>query len=405
VNHVLPPNHYPLKTIFLVPIKLRENLLLNNILLSKQSSISQENIASPKVSPRLPPTKINDLALLRLSKKNFLLPSDINNRQMDRKSNMRYQFSGDFSPRKKTNDDLKDNASKLISKENETLITDEKQPNKRSFYNVISDIYLCKKFTNVLLSLTALRKPKWLNPYHFKLINDKSFFYESFQQGTLSNENMISIKKNRTLRNVWENLSVGTSHLFNKKILIFWLKYKKRIFFFIQKHTNIYDPTKKFSIIWDLLLMVLIIYLFIIIPLELGFSEFLKDSLHSFKKYGLIFLLLDIAKSLNTSFYNKGILVTNRKDILIQYLHNNFPIDIIALLPLMIDYYLGSGQQFLKFLNMSFLFKYTHFKKIRERLEELVFFNENLISLMKLVFRILLFSHIFACLLYRNAHH
>jgi len=151
--------------------------------------------------------------------------------------------------------------------------------------------------------------------------------------------------------------------------------------------------------------MVLIIYLFIIIPLELGFSEFLKDSLHSFKKYGLIFLLLDIAKSLNTSFYNKGILVTNRKDILIQYLHNNFPIDIIALLPLMIDYYLGSGQQFLKFLNMSFLFKYTHFKKIRERLEELVFFNENLISLMKLVFRILLFSHIFACLLYRNAHH
>ena len=151
--------------------------------------------------------------------------------------------------------------------------------------------------------------------------------------------------------------------------------------------------------------MVLIIYLFIIIPFELVFNEFLKDSLHSFKKYGLIFLLLDIAKSLNTSFYNKGILVTNRKDILIQYLHNNFPIDIIALLPLMIDYYLGSGQQFLKFLNMLFLFKYIHFKKIRERLEELVFFNENLISLMKLVFRILLFSHIFACLLYRNAHH
>jgi len=220
---------------------------------------------------------------------------------------MRSQCSGDFSPRKRKTNDLKNNASKqLITKENETSINDEKQQNKRSFYNIISDIYLCKKFTNVLLNITALRKPKWLNPYHFKLINDKSFFYESFQQGTLSNENMISIKKNRTLRNVWENLSVGTSHLFNKKILIFWLKYKKRIFFFIQKHTNIYDPTKKFSIIWDFLWMVQIIYFFIIIPLEMGFSEFPEDIHHPFKKYGLIFLLLDIAKSLNTHFTIKG---------------------------------------------------------------------------------------------------
>ena len=45
---------------------------------------------------------------------------------------------------------------------------------KISLYNVISEVYLCKKFISILLNLTSLRKPKWLKENHFELINDNA---------------------------------------------------------------------------------------------------------------------------------------------------------------------------------------------------------------------------------------
>jgi len=266
-----------------------------------------------------------------------------------------------------------------------------------SFYNLISDIYLCKKFINILLNLTALRKPKWLNPYHFKLINDKSYINENFQ----TTENINFMRKNSTLRNVWKNFRSGISHFFiSNKIGSLLRRKTKAILVFVEKLMEVYDPTQNFTIIWDFLLMFLIIYFFVLIPFEMSFTEFPEYINHSFQQYGIIFLVLDMLKSINTAYYNKGTLVTNRREVLKKYLNDDFSIDLITILPLMIDFYFGFQIKYFRFLNMLFFLKYSHFKRIRERMEELVFLDENFISLVQLVFRILLFSHIFACIWY-----
>ena len=144
--------------------------------------------------------------------------------------------------------------------------------------------------------------------------------------------------------------------------------------------------------------MFLILFFFIIIPLELSFGDLSKFIPDKYKTYGLFFLLLDVIKSLNTAYYHKGILVTKRKDVMLNYLMERFPIDIITISPMMVNYNIAFEYNYFYFLNMLFYVKYCHFKRIRERLEELIFLNENFIALVKLIFRILLFSHIFACI-------
>ena len=209
------------------------------------------------------------------------------------------------------------------------------------------------------------------------------------------------MRKNSTLRNVWKNFRSGISHFFiSNKIGSLLRRKTKAILVFVEKLMEVYDPTQNFTIIWDFLLMFLIIYFFVLIPFEMSFTEFPEYINHSFQQYGIIFLVLDMLKSINTAYYNKGTLVTNRREVLKKYLNDDFSIDLITILPLMIDFYFGFQIKYFRFLNMLFFLKYSHFKRIRERMEELVFLDENFISLVQLVFRILLFSHIFACIWY-----
>ena len=169
---------------------------------------------------------------------------------------------------------------------------------KKGFYNIISDIYLCKKFTNTLLHLTSLRKTKWLNAYHFKLINDKSFFHGDLKM-MQQTKSLKTSKTFKFLSEVWWSFFHRIYLLFTTNKI--WL-YFKRMKYLIEKFAaiNIYDPTKKFTILWDFIIMILILYFFIIIPFELTFFDSSENLPDTHKKYFLIFLLLDILKSFNT---------------------------------------------------------------------------------------------------------
>ena len=65
-----------------------------------------------------------------------------------------------------------------FEKKTKELDISDESIKKKSFYNVISVLYLCRKFIKTLLNLTALRKIKWLNSHQFELINDKCYFQQ-----------------------------------------------------------------------------------------------------------------------------------------------------------------------------------------------------------------------------------
>lgn len=267
---------------------------------------------------------------------------------------------------------------------------------KNSFYHVISEIYLCKKFIAMLLRATSLRRPKWLNNDHFQLINDKACFYEN-QTGVDGGK----IRNKGKLFKCLKKAKGGIAHCLARNRLLTFLKQEIRsVLNFLGENTQIFDPNRNFTIIWDFLVMFLILFFFVIIPLEIAFSEMVELIPDEYKIYGVFVFVLDALKSLNTAYYHKGILVVNRKEVIKNYIFKRFLVDIVTLIPLMLAYNFESDQSCFGFVNMLFYFKYHHFKRIQERVEELIFLNENLVSLAKLIFRILLFTHIFACAWY-----
>lgn len=137
------------------------------------------------------------------------------------------------------------------------------------------------------------------------------------------------------------------------------------------------------------------------IPIEFSFyAEFPEIPVPFFRKIALSVFLLDMLKSMNTAYYSKGTLVIGRREVVVKYIKDSLFVDLITIFPLWIHFYFGKNHQKIAFLNVLFFLKYFHFKRIRERLEEFAFFDENLLALVKLLLRIVLFSHIFACLWY-----
>lgn len=98
-----------------------------------------------------------------------------------------------------------------------------------------------------------------------------------------------------------------------------------------------------------------------------------------------------------------------------NYLRTGFLIDIFTLAPVILHEFLqfrganlsltgvNINNQYLEALQLLFFFKYKQFTEISKKLGELVFIDrniQNLVALLKLIFRIMVLSHIFACIWY-----
>ena len=299
----------------------------------------------------------------------------------------------------------------IAQKSEKNMIKFGKKPLKRgNFYNVISSFYLCRKFINNLMKLTAFRQPKWLTAYHFDIMNDRVFFYKQYRREIIDSRLPAVYNRKRLYSQIMESSKIqriySICYDFPMKLTVFLSKCKvlfgcfSRHHHFFDKYMKIYDPTKTFTIIWDFIIMLVILFYFIIIPLEITFSLIsLMEPLEIVKQIGMFFLMIDIIKTFNTAYYHKGILVINRREILSKYIYHNFPLDVITIIPVVLNYYCINDGKF-EFFNLFFFIKYSHFKRILQRFQELIFVDQNLVSLIKLVFRMLFFAHIFACFWY-----
>lgn len=260
------------------------------------------------------------------------------------------------------------------------------------FYKVISNLYLTKKFISVLKNLTSFRNPKWLNKQHFQMMNDLAFDYKNYQK----------MKKSMGLKEKKHE----TEKKSNKKFK--FLKEKIKAFAnAIDQILPIFDPSKKFSIFWDCLVLISIFFFFIVIPLDLAFLKKVEQisGLTFMKTACLYIFLLDLFKSSNSSYYSKGVLQKNRKKIIFYYLKSDFITDLLTLIPLFLHHFNiwqekdSSGD----IVQLFFFLKINRFMEISKKLGELIFIDktiQNLVSLANLVIRIMIIAHIFTCIWY-----
>ena len=147
------------------PIKFRENLPLNAILIpeiinpqSQPNSFSDHQIITSKnmnSEQMIIPRNETINALPKISN-NFIQASVYSNKRINYRATY-MNLQGDAT--KRGRDSSKISLDKRIMEVNNN---DEKMKIK-SFYNVISNIYVCKKFISTLYNLTSLRETKWLN--------------------------------------------------------------------------------------------------------------------------------------------------------------------------------------------------------------------------------------------------
>lgn len=285
-------------------------------------------------------------------------------------------------------------------------------PKKKTFYDVISNFYMTKKFMSILRGLTSTRTPKWLNNYHFEMINDICFFHTVYREQEYNNlMNDEKSTKEKLFNEKFKLYSTMKTYFMKKRGGRKILDSYEYILEKLEPYFHVLDPSKSFIICWETLILLCILLYFIVIPLEVSFAlNFfeLANNLSYLNEFTYFLLLFDILKKFNTAYYVKGILVTKRKGIASHYFRQKLWLDLGAVGSLFFkqficDYlnWFSHELWWVKMISFLFFLKVVEFENIIKKFEDLIFFDKSLnnkLALFKLILKIILISHIFACL-------
>ena len=217
-----------------------------------------------------------------------------------------------FAPQK--NSSLIKNLQKVIQDNDSEKDFSKALEKKNKIYLLISNFYLVRKFINILKCITSKRSTKYLNKYHFEIINDKSFSYDA-------HINKHDVK------------TMISSQKFKKtKLSTVLSDYLKILCSNLNNVIPIFEINKVYISIWNFFVVLSMLFFFIYIPIMSCFDEHEVKNFEPFvicKFFSLLILLLDILKCLNTSFYKQGTLIIKRKEIALDYARNYLLIDFL----------------------------------------------------------------------------
>ena len=277
-----------------------------------------------------------------------------------------------------------------------------------------------KKFLHKLRNSTSNRDVNQLKEVNFQILNDKSYFYKeekiSRAMSSTKGVELFALKA----RNIYWELKF----IIRTSMIISTIKS------FIKSNFKVLHPYQNFKILWDILHLIMIIFWFFYLPLLVGFFEANYYST-LYLKTSLLFFGTDIVITLNSAYFKSGVLETKRAAIFANYFRKRFLKDVIALLPMFVDYFIkmhltnnlfdcietlaknscpiNDDEETLEFLTLlrklNFVklliyIKLLDFKLIYSRIMEKFLIQEkyqNIISLIKIAFISLLFAHIIGC--------
>ena len=107
------------------------------------------------------------------------------------------------------------------------------------------------------------------------------------------------------------------------------------------------------------------------------------------------FFSFDVMINFNTAYYFKGILIKNKKKIVINYLKTNFILDTITIIPMFLLYFYDLRQ-----IQLIFLLRFININKLFKELDEYLQLSHSAqaaFELIKLSIFILYLAHLFCC--------
>lgn len=161
----------------------------------------------------------------------------------------------------------------------------------------------------------------------------------------------------------------------------------------------IINPFEGYKVIWDMTHLILLLFIFFWIPIEIGF----RSKLPSTAMLAIIlFFFVDIFINFNTAYYENGFLNFNRTTIRAHYLHFSFWVDSISTFIFFLDFLVISESNQIRiafgFMKLVFYLRVRKMEKIYDKMIEIFKLRHtsllDLINLLSFSFFIL---HVFAC--------
>ena len=275
-------------------------------------------------------------------------------------------------------------------KSDENLSEDVRKKINSKFFRFLVTYWMVKKFVRKLRENTFYRKPQWLKKYHLNILNDQVFFPE----GRKSRRTTFFFRhiKSKIMKRAVTVFQVSKI----LKILLLLVSELKKMCF------SNFHPTNKFRLAWEVVITILTFLYMVIIPIEIGFGDMETNFPSGMKNLFLSIFFMDMTINFNTSFHSKGQLINSKKKILMNYLSGRFFKDFLSISFPISQYALGySTSDFLvKVCGFFYLLRIRNLSKAVSRFEDYCFSDENtsnLISFIRLIISILLFSHWSAC--------
>ena len=258
----------------------------------------------------------------------------------------------------------------------------------------LSSYLSVKKFILNLKTICQRKTPKLLSQKNNSFINDLSFDYKFWKKYIKNND-----KQNKKIKDAYP----GKNGYFD---LI--LKIGMRCLSKIQ----VFDISMIFMILWNIFSALLTLMYLFIIPLELSFSANLSqefEAVADLKIASAFLFTLDLMLNFNTAIYIKGKLCIDRKEIIIYYLKNEFIIDLLSQVSIVVNLFkqnldgIYDEAGWVSLFQLLFFLKLlTFFEKVR-KIEQFLFLDNSThytLSLFKLMLRIMFITHFCACFWY-----
>lgn len=265
----------------------------------------------------------------------------------------------------------------------------DKKRIKSRFFKVMLLYYIVKQFVKNMKRLTFPIKFEHLGKNHFKILNDLVFYREGLEKGKTQEES-IKIRIQRKMMEFTENKCYKSfCHGFVKTL-------EKIMRFHI-------FPTHKFILFWEFFVILVTIFYFIIIPIEISFGNYNESFAQSFITLSISIFFIDMMVNFNTAFHSKGQLITSKAKIFQNYFYGRFFSDLFSLSFLILNQLLGYSSDIwiVKVFAFTYLLRVKNLSRAISQFEEFLFCDEdssNLVSFVRLIVNILLFSHWSACL-------
>ena len=257
------------------------------------------------------------------------------------------------------------------------------------FFKLMVVFYLVKKFIKKLRLFTFPNSLKQMGKAHFKILNDLAFFKEGLENQKSHDESSLTIRIKRKIMDLTENKFISRVCKCIIDLVHKMLKF------------HIY-PTHNFFLFWEFFVMIVTIFYFIVIPIEIAFGQHDRAMDKPFISTILVFFI-DILLNFNTAFYSRGQLITSKAKIFENYLKGRFFTDLFSLSYLILNQLGGYSSENwpIKAFAFTFLLRVKNLSRVVSQFEEFLFCDEdssNIVSFIRLLVNILLFSHWSACI-------